>query len=120
MTLADEINRMIQTILESAEFTSASPGVTNTLVKINAEDSPDLEAEIESMLDESGDVNKSPEQIKERRTFVESSKKEEVVSDSFRSLQSGIPIFPHNTFMVRETFGSPSSFSKTKGKFSRR
>ena len=46
MTLSEQINRMIQTALESADFTSANPTHINHLIQINAIDNPDLEDEL--------------------------------------------------------------------------
>jgi hypothetical protein len=43
---SDLINAMFQRSLESAEFTSASPGHINNLIQVNAIESPDFEAEI--------------------------------------------------------------------------
>lgn len=45
---------MIQRMLESAEFTSASPGHINTLIQVNAEDNPDFETEIKQLVKENG------------------------------------------------------------------
>lgn len=47
--LSDTINQMIQKILESAEWTSASPGHINTLIQVNAIESPDLEKDIREL-----------------------------------------------------------------------
>lgn len=43
MTLADEIEKMILSALESMEVTSASPGHINHLIQVNNIDKPDLE-----------------------------------------------------------------------------
>jgi len=43
--LSEKINKMISTVLESAEWTSANPTHINTLIQINAIDNPDLEEE---------------------------------------------------------------------------
>jgi|APSaa5957512535_1039671.scaffolds.fasta_scaffold01948_9 hypothetical protein len=43
MTLADEINRMIETALNSLEITSASPGHINNVIQITQTENPNLE-----------------------------------------------------------------------------
>lgn len=43
---------MIQRILESAEWTSASPGHINTLIGINATETPDFELDIKKLIKE--------------------------------------------------------------------
>jgi hypothetical protein len=48
MTLADEINRMIETAINSLEITSASPGHINNVIQILQRENPDLEGMIES------------------------------------------------------------------------
>jgi hypothetical protein len=48
MSLADEINRMIETAINSLEITSASPGHINNVIRILERDNPDLEGMIES------------------------------------------------------------------------
>ncbi len=45
MTLADEINRMIATQIESLEITSANPTHINHVIQVNQLISPDLESE---------------------------------------------------------------------------
>ncbi len=52
MTLSEQINRMIQTVLESADFTSANPTHINHLIQINAIDNPDLEDELKDIIDD--------------------------------------------------------------------
>lgn len=47
---SDKINGMISRVLESAEFTSASPGFINTLIQINAIENPDFEADIRELI----------------------------------------------------------------------
>ena len=49
-SLSELINGMIRRMLEDSEFTSASPGHTNYLQAINAEENPDLEAEVKKLL----------------------------------------------------------------------
>ena len=44
---------MIQTVLESAEWTSANPTHINTLIQINAIDNPDFEEEFKETINES-------------------------------------------------------------------
>lgn len=46
MTLADEINKMILTIVESLEITSANPTHINNVIQSNEVDNPDLEGMI--------------------------------------------------------------------------
>ena len=68
MTLADQVNKMIATVLENAEFTSASPGFVNTLIQINQIDNPDLEKELNDSTtteSEKKDVKKSKEKLAE-------------------------------------------------------
>ncbi len=43
MTLAEEINRMIERVIESLEITSANPTHINHVIQINQKESPDLE-----------------------------------------------------------------------------
>ena len=43
---------MFQKSLESAEFTSASPGHINNLIQVNAIESPDFESEIKALIQE--------------------------------------------------------------------
>jgi hypothetical protein len=50
MTLSDEINRMIQTAIESLEITSANPTHINTVIQVNQLENPDLEAIIEGSI----------------------------------------------------------------------
>jgi len=50
---------MIGRSLESAEFTSASPGYINHLIQINELDSPDFEAEIKQIIQENSDTTKT-------------------------------------------------------------
>ncbi len=68
MTLAEVINRMVLVQLESANFTSASPDHINKLINVESEDSPDLETEVQNVVngeDEDGalsdpDFNQNP------------------------------------------------------------
>ncbi len=50
MTLSDEINRMIQTALESLEITSANPTHINTVIQVNQLENPDLETILSNAL----------------------------------------------------------------------
>ena len=69
MTLSDTINRMIETVLENIEITSASPTATNTVKQINQVENPDLESEIQDVVSKSqtgstkkqDDINKKVE-----------------------------------------------------------
>ena len=63
MTLSEEINRMIQTALENAEFTSANPVHINRLIQINAIENPDLE----SLIQTEGPLD-TPEGVKGKST----------------------------------------------------
>ena len=73
MTLSETINKMMETILESAEFTSANPTHINRLIQINTLENPDLEKEIQQLikkrdsddLKDNLDFKKQQEQIKE-------------------------------------------------------
>jgi hypothetical protein len=58
MTLADEINRMIQTVIHSLEITSASPGHINNVIQSTQMDKPDLEAMIAKGSNE-GEIKKA-------------------------------------------------------------
>lgn len=51
MTLSDSINKMIQTMIESLEITSASPTQTNTVKQINQTENPDIESEIKDIIE---------------------------------------------------------------------
>ena len=51
--ISNKINEMIQRILESAEWTSASPTFTNTLIQINATENPDFESDIQNLVRDS-------------------------------------------------------------------
>jgi len=67
---SDKINGMIQRVLESAEFTSASPGFINTLIQINAIENPDFEQDIKDLIkEESKQVIEKPndEAVKQKR-----------------------------------------------------
>ena len=48
--ISETINQMIQRILESAEWTSANPTHTNTLIQVNAVDNPDFETQIKQLV----------------------------------------------------------------------
>jgi len=58
-SLSELINGMIRTMIEDAQYTSASPGHTNYVQAINAEENPDLEAEINKLLAGNDKTNKS-------------------------------------------------------------
>jgi len=49
---------MIRRMLEDSEYTSASPGHTNYLQAINAEENPDLESEVKKLLVDNDKTNK--------------------------------------------------------------
>ncbi len=76
MTLAEEVNRMIETVLRNATFTSASDNkagtITNELIEIGQVDAPDLEAQIEDIIKDkdSPDEKKTGEVIKESKTKI--------------------------------------------------
>ena len=57
-SLSELINGMIRRMLEDSEFTSASPGHTNYLQAINAEENPDLESEVKKLLVDNDKTNK--------------------------------------------------------------
>ena len=46
LSLADTINRMIQTALENLEITSTPPRYTNMVTSVDERDMPDLEEEV--------------------------------------------------------------------------
>ena len=55
--ISDKINGMVQTILGSAEFTSANPTFINKLLQVNAIDSPDFEQDIKDLVEELSENN---------------------------------------------------------------
>jgi len=57
-SLSELINGMIRRMLEDSEYTSASPGHTNYLQAINAEENPDLESEVKKLLVDNDKTNK--------------------------------------------------------------
>lgn len=67
---------MIQKILESAEWTSANPTHTNTLIQVNAVDNPDFEQDIKTLIKENKEVGKSDstDAIKETKQLDEATK----------------------------------------------
>jgi len=71
--ISELINGMIQKILESAEWTSASPGFINTLIQVNAIENPDFEDEIKKILTDPTKAEKikaevpTKEQIKQKK-----------------------------------------------------
>ena len=78
--ISDTINQMIQRILESAEFTSASPTHINRLIQVNEQDNPDLEEEIKQLLKEekgkaSAPTEEETENIKQSKAVTLSTKK---------------------------------------------
>ena len=69
---SDLINSMIDTVLNGAEFTSASPGHINELIAINTIENPDFEIEIKKLIKEnsgtkSGGFGDAEDQIKKDR-----------------------------------------------------
>ena len=96
MTLAQEINRMIRTALESLEITSAggaSPNI-NTVIQVNQEDNPDLEALIrEGSLDtESAKQRFTSSQFGNLKEFV-SNPAQFMIQTVFRKFAKGAGIF---------------------------
>lgn len=51
--ISDKINEMIQRVLQSSEWTSASPGFTNTFVQTDATENIDFENDIKKLIKES-------------------------------------------------------------------
>lgn len=51
--ISETINKMIQTTLESAEFTSADPTHINTLIQVNEVENPDIEDDFNTGFDDS-------------------------------------------------------------------
>jgi len=49
-SISEKINLMFQRMLESSEFTSASPGHINTLIQINSTEEQDFESDIERIV----------------------------------------------------------------------
>jgi len=76
MTLSETINRMMETILESAEFTSANPTHINRLIQINTLENPDLEKEIEEKVKEITPADRLAKLIKEEEQRLEKMKKQ--------------------------------------------
>lgn len=78
---SDKINGMIQRVLESAEFTSASPGFINTLIQINAIENPDFEQDIKDLIkEESKQVIEKPndEAVKQKKQVTNLKEKVDV------------------------------------------
>lgn len=71
MTLAESINKMIQTAFEGAEITSANPTHINHLIQLNQVDTPDLEDELKSSISDTTIQENKPVQdsIKKVKMF---------------------------------------------------
>ena len=68
--ISEIINGMISKVLESAEWTSASPVHVNKLIQINAIENPDFESEIKEIIkEETKNVIEKPddEKVKQRK-----------------------------------------------------
>jgi hypothetical protein len=66
--ISEIINGMISKVLESSEFTSASPGHINTLIQINAIENPDFESEIKEIIkEETKNVIEKPDDEKAKQ-----------------------------------------------------
>lgn len=77
--ISDLINQMFQRSLESAEFTSASPGHINNLIQVNAIESPDFEAEFKRIID---DQTKTVTQTSSEKDVVSSEKIKKTVEET--------------------------------------
>ena len=77
--ISDLINQMFQRSLESAEFTSASPGHINNLIQVNAIESPDFEAEFKRIVE---DQTKTVTQTSSEKDVVSSEKIKKTVEET--------------------------------------
>ena len=105
------INQMIQRMLESAEFTSASPGHINTLIQVNAEDNPDFEAEIKKLIKDPSKASTSEQVIEDKKQAKQLHNVEETI-DIFKKGNIGeVQNFTSTQFdNVRSLAQNPSGF----------
>jgi len=83
--ISEIINGMISKVLESSEFTSASPGHINTLIQINAIENPDFESKIKEIIkEETKNVIEKPDDSK-----VKQEKKLKIVEDKVKGFEKG-------------------------------
>ncbi len=83
---SDLINAMFQRSLESAEFTSASPGHINNLIQVNAIESPDFEAEIKKIIE---DTKKEIKSDKPDTEVVKKEREQESIAKKIKSFDKG-------------------------------
>ena len=110
--ISDLINQMFQRSLESAEFTSASPGHINNLIQVNAIESPDFEAEFKRLIE---DAKKEIKSDKPDTEILKKEKQQKEVTDKLKTWDKGNIGEIHN--FTSEQFGNVKSLASDPSQF---
>jgi hypothetical protein len=87
--ISELINQMIESVLRTSEFTSASPGHINTFIQTNTIENPNFEEEIAKLVDKNGGGGTQAKKTELQEKSKESEKKLSLLEQELDSFSKG-------------------------------